>query len=255
MRIETIKIENFKLFKSTTISDLPNMCVFVGANGSGKSTLFDVFGFLKDCLVHNVKQALVKRGGYKEVVSRGSKGPISIEIKFRLGDNEPLITYTLHIGLKNDVPVVAREVLMYRRGQKGKPWKFLDFSYGQGKAITNEAEYGTGAEEQREDQILDSSDILAIKGLGQFERFKAAAAFRKMIENWYVSDFHINVSRESQDAGYAEHLSTQGENLPLVAQVTCSRTTDPNSMPSWKRCGAEYQVSPMCKPRKQRMAE
>lgn len=220
MRIESIKIENFKALKSVTISKLPNMCVFLGANGSGKSTLFDVFGFMKDCLVHNVKQALVKRGGYKEVVSRGADGPISIEIKFRLGPQEPLTTYTLDIGIKNNMPIVAKEILKYRRGQYGRPWKFLDFSEGQGKAITNEAEYGTGVEVQevREDQTLDSADILAIKGLGQFERFKVAAAFRKMIENWCVSDFHINFSRESQDAGYAEHLSTQGENLPLVAQ-------------------------------------
>ena len=31
---------------------------------------------------------------------------------------------------------------------------------------------------------LESPDILALKGLGQFERFKAASSFRKMIESW-----------------------------------------------------------------------
>ena len=59
---------------------------------------------------------------------------------------------------------------------------------------------------------------MAIKGLGQFQRFEAASAFRNLIENWHVSDFHISAARSSQDAGYAEHLSAQGENLPLVAQ-------------------------------------
>ncbi|MHB1462832.1 MAG: AAA family ATPase [Armatimonadota bacterium] len=218
MHIESIKIENFKVFKSVHIKNLPNMCVFLGANGSGKTTLFDVFGFLKDCLVHNVKQALAKRGGFKEVVSRDSKGPMSFEIKFRLTSDGPLTTYMLEIGLRDGMPLVEREILRYRRGPKGRPWTFLDFKSGQGMAITNEADYGSGALEIREEQKLDSPDILAIKGLGQFERFQAASAFRKMIENWYVSDFHINVSRESQDAGFAEHLSTQGENLPLVAQ-------------------------------------
>ena len=39
-----------------------------------------------------------------------------------------------------------------------------------------------------------------------------------MIENWHVSDFHITAARSIQDDGYAEHLSEQGENLPLVAK-------------------------------------
>jgi predicted ATPase len=39
-----------------------------------------------------------------------------------------------------------------------------------------------------------------------------------MIENWHVSDFHISEARPSQEAGYAEHLSSRGDNLALVAQ-------------------------------------
>ena len=39
MHIESITIENFKVFKKTTIKDLPKMAVFVGPNGSGKTTL------------------------------------------------------------------------------------------------------------------------------------------------------------------------------------------------------------------------
>ena len=61
--------------------------------------------------------------------------------------------------------------------------------------------------------------MLAIKGLGQFERFKAASVFRQLIENWHVSDFHINLARGSKDAaGPNEHLSVTGDNLQLVAQ-------------------------------------
>ncbi len=39
-----------------------------------------------------------------------------------------------------------------------------------------------------------------------------------LIENWHVSDFHISKARPEQDAGYAEHLSREGENLSLVIQ-------------------------------------
>jgi predicted ATPase len=218
MRIEHVTIENYRLFKHAELHDLPGMAVFVGANGAGKSTLFDVFGFLRDALKENVHVALGRRGGFKEVVSRGSEGPIRFEIKFREdGLNQPLVTYELAIALEAGRPIVEREVLKYRRGQRGRPWHFLDFARGVGMAITNEDEYGR-ADAAREEQRLESPDILAIKGLGQFQRFKVIAAFRRLIESWHLSDFHIAEARPSQEMGYAEHLSPHGDNLPLVTQ-------------------------------------
>ncbi len=170
MRIESLKIVNYRALKHVELRNLSGMSVFVGANGSGKSTLFDVFGFLHDALVHNVRQALAKRGGFKEVVTRGQEGPIEIELKFR-HENEPLVTYTLQIGLDGGMPVVEREILKYRRGKHGQPWRFLDFTRGPGLAVTNEADYGKpDAEMERDEQQLDSPDILAVKGLGQFQR-------------------------------------------------------------------------------------
>lgn len=127
MRIEHLTIDNYRLFKHAELHDLPGMAVFVGANGAGKSTLFDVFGFLRDALKENVHVALGRRGGFKEVVSRGCDGPIRFEIKFREGgDNQPLVTYELAIALEAGRPIVEREVLRYRRGQRGKPWHFLE---------------------------------------------------------------------------------------------------------------------------------
>ena len=87
MQIESIKLKNFKSFKDVTMLDIPHYCVIVSANGTGKSTLFDVFGFLKDCLTYNVRQALQVRGGYAEVVSRGDTGGAPIELEsWYLGD-------------------------------------------------------------------------------------------------------------------------------------------------------------------------
>ncbi len=76
MKIKSIRLKNFRVFRDVSINNLPNCCVFVGANGSGKTSLFDVFQFLRDSLTYNVKQALAKRGGFQEVVSRGTEGPI-----------------------------------------------------------------------------------------------------------------------------------------------------------------------------------
>ena len=221
MRIESIRLKNFKAFKDLKLDNLPALAVFVGANGSGKTTLFGVFGFLSEALRNNIRQALQNRGGFKELISRGQKGNIEIELQFRLeiAGKMRLVTYLLKISEQKGHPVVEREILRYKRGSSGKPFHFLDFSKGEGYAISNEEMFDkTDKDLTRENQTLGSPDILAIKGLGQFQRFKAASAFRAFIENWHVSDFHISDARQSQDAAYAEHLSTTGNNLPLVAQ-------------------------------------
>ena len=83
MQIESIEIRNYRSFKRATLAKLPRLVVLVGENGSGKTTLFDVFSFLKDALAQNVAKAVSKRGGFKELISRGSEGPISISMKFR----------------------------------------------------------------------------------------------------------------------------------------------------------------------------
>lgn len=221
MKIESIRLKNFKTFKSLELTEIPQLAVFVGANGTGKSTLFEVFGFLRDSLNNNIRQALQKRGGYKEVISRGETDDIEIELQFRIeiAKKERLVTYILILSESEGVPVIEREILRYKRGSYGSPFHFLDFKTGEGYAITNEEMFDKpDAELSREFQKLGSPDILAIKGLGQFQKFKAANAFRTFIENWHVSDFHITDARPSQEAGYAEHLSPTGNNLPLVAQ-------------------------------------
>ncbi|MDC9715313.1 MAG: AAA family ATPase [Gammaproteobacteria bacterium] len=220
MKIESIKIKNFKAFKDAEMRNIPRFCVIVGANGSGKTTLFNVFGFLRDALTTDVNTAFNKRGGFNEVISRGCKGNIEFEIKFRAKDtykNNPIITYSLSIAQENGKAVVDREILKYRRGQYGNPWKFLEFSKGEGYAVTNELDDTINIKElDRENQTLKSSDILAVKGLANFEKFPAVIALSELIDNWHVSDIHINEARNIQQADYAEHLSTLGENLSNV---------------------------------------
>ncbi len=221
MKIESIRLKNFKVFRDVHLTDMPSFVVVVGANGAGKTTLFDVFGFLHDCLKSNVRQALDSRGRFREVLSRDStEETILIEIQYRMpiAGVDRLVTYSLEIGEKGSTPYVKREVLRYKRGRYGSPYRFLDFTNGQGFAITNEEEFNKSDEDlEREFQTV-APDTLAIKGLGQFERFKAANAFRQLMESWHVSDFHINAARGRKEAtGDSEHLSETGDNLPLVA--------------------------------------
>ena len=222
MTIVSIKITNYRMFKNIHIRDIPPFCVIIGANGTGKSTLFDIFGFLRDALKNNIRQALQIRGGYKEVITRGQeKEDIEIELQFRMkiSDTERLVTYILRIGQEENRPMIKREILRYKRGEHGAPFHFLDFQRGQGYAITNEEDFSKPDKElDREEQKLESNDILALKGLGQFQRFKAATAFRSLIENWHISDFHISEARGSKEISYAEHLSPTGDNMATVAQ-------------------------------------
>ncbi len=225
MRVESIRLKNFKAFRDVDMREIPGFCVLIGANGAGKSTLFSVFAFLRDAMATNVTTALAKLGGsrgFQEVRSRGCEGAIEIELKIRadLGrSKQSLITYSLEIGEVSGRAVVEREVLKYRRGSGGQPWHFIDFSGGTGEAVTNEMETVTDETQlKRERQTLKSPDILAIKGLAQFERFPAAVALGTLIENWHLSDFHISRARPEQEAGYAEHLSREGENLSLVVE-------------------------------------
>ncbi len=229
MKLESIRLKNFKAFHDVEMRNIPAFCVIVGANGTGKSTLFKVFGFLKDAFTTNIQTALTKLGGgrgFQEVRSRNAQGDIEIELKFRDKPDAPLITYSLSISEDTHTgdAVIQREMLQYRRGSRGRPWRFLDFSRGEGEAVTNELEKVTDESElRREPAKLKSPDILAVKGLAQFEKFPAVVSLGNLIENWHISDFHISMARPEQPAGYAEHLSTEGENLALVTEFLFKR--------------------------------
>jgi len=223
MELKSVTIRNFKALQNIHLTDIPNFVVLVGANGTGKSTLFDVFGFLRDALTGNVRQALDARGRFLEVVTRGHEKD-TILVEFQVGlpiaGRSRLVTYHLEIGLEDGRPVVKHEFLRYKRGRYGAPFYFLDFHSGSGFAIRNEEDFDKPDEQlEGEEQQLESPDILAIKGLGQFQRFRAASALRQLLENWHVSDFHISAARGRKEAtGIVEHLSETGENLPRVAQ-------------------------------------
>ena len=104
----------------------------MGANGSGKSTLFDALRFLKECLTDNITQAVARRGGFRELVSRGESGPVQITVKFR-DSRGRLASYKLQIENQGGRPVVDHEVLTYMRKH------VLSFSRGRGTVIANES--------------------------------------------------------------------------------------------------------------------
>ncbi len=226
--IEEITIRNYRVLQNVTFKDLQPLTVVLGPNGCGKSTFFDVFGFLADCLQTNVRKALEPRGRFAEVRTRESAGPISFTIRYResdFGDRQrtPIITYHLAIDERDGRPVVVEEYLQWRRGQRGKPFRFLDLQEGEGTVISGEEPEET---DERRPVKMDSPDILAIKALGQLSENPRVASLRRFIEGWFLSYFIPDQARQIPEAGMAEHLSRTGENLPNVVEYLSDQHPD-----------------------------
>jgi predicted ATPase len=214
-RIEYLQVKNYRALHDLELKNITPLTVFLGPNGSGKSTIFDVFAFLSECFTVGLRTAWDKRGRFKELRTRGAEGPIEIELKYREHSNMPLITYHLSIDEKNNKPYIAEEWLQWRRGQRGKPFRFLEFKNGAGMVVTGEY---PDKEDRRIEQRLSTSDVLAVNTLGQFADHPRVNALRRFIAGWYLSYLTADSTRGVPEAGPQERLSATGDNLPNVIQ-------------------------------------
>ena len=213
-RIEYLRVENYRALKQVELKNITPMTALLGPNGSGKSTFFDVFAFLSECFESGLRRAWDRRGRAKELKTRGSDGPIVIEVKYR-ETGFPMITYHLAVDERRGSPVVVEEWLQWRRGRHGKPFRFLDYREGQGRAISGEL---PDEQDRRLEIPLKSSDLIAVNALGQFADHPRVGALRDFITGWYVSYFSVDDTRGQPEAGPQERLSRTGDNLANVIQ-------------------------------------
>ncbi|GAB6042674.1 AAA family ATPase [Endothiovibrio diazotrophicus] len=213
-RIEYLKVRNFRALREVEFKELTPLTVLLGPNGSGKSTVFDVFAFLADCFEFGLRRAWDKRGKAKELKTRGADGPVIIEIKYR-EPGFPLITYHLAVDEGPRGPTVVEEWLQWRRGKSGKPFRFIDYRAGQGRATSGEL---PDEQDKRLDIPLKSPDLLAVNALGQFAEHPRVAALRDFITGWYVSYLSADSARGQPEAGPQERLTKTGDNLANVIQ-------------------------------------
>ena len=96
-RVTSVAVKNYRALRDVTLPNLTPLTVLLGPNGSGKSTVFDVFAFLSECFTDGIRKAWDRRGRFRELRSRGSDGPVAIELKYRERPRTPLITYHLEI--------------------------------------------------------------------------------------------------------------------------------------------------------------
>lgn len=214
-RIEYLRVENYRALRAVELRDITPLTVLLGPNGSGKSTIFDVFNFLSECFRLGLPHAWDRRGRAKELRTRGSEGPVVIEIKYRERPQQPIITYHLAIDEGPKGPVVAEEWLQWRRGAAGKPFRFLNYREGRGSAVSGEM---PDEQDARVETPLRSPDLVAVNTLGQFAEHPRVAALREFITDWYVSYLSIDDARSQPEAGPQSRLSKSGDNLPNVIQ-------------------------------------
>lgn len=221
-RIEYLKVQNFRALREVEFKDLTPLTVLLGPNGSGKSTVFDVFAFLSECFELGLRRAWDKRGRAKELKTRGSDGPVSIEIKYR-EPGYPLITYHLAVDERSGGPVVVEEWLQWKRGSHGRPFRFLDYREGHGSAVSGDK---PDTEDKRASVPLKASDLLAVNALGQFAEHPRVATLRDFITGWYVSYLSADSARGQPEAGPQERLTRTGDNLANVIQYLAERHSD-----------------------------
>ena len=214
-RIESLIIRNYRALRNVTLQGLKPLTVLLGPNGSGKSTVFDGFAFLSECFSTGLRKAWDRRGRFKELRSRGTDGPIEFELRYKERRDSPIITYHLAVEENDRGPVVSAEWLQWRRGPKGKPFRFLDFVEGKGEVITGDA---PDAQDRRVKEELDAPEALAVNALGQLSKHPRVAALRRFITGWSLSYLTADHTRGVPESGPQEHLSQTGDNLANVIQ-------------------------------------
>lgn len=220
-QVELLRVKNYRALRDIKLKQLKPLSVFLGANGSGKSTLFDVFAFLSECFTVGVRQACNKRGGLKELRTRGCKGPIEFELKYRETPKTPVITY--HLSIDEDPvqdPFVETEWLQWRLGSRGKPVRFLNFYQGRGTIVAGKT---PDEADERINEQLDDPSALAANMFGQLARHPRVSAFRRFITDWYLSDLSADAARQATNDGPQKRLSATGDNLPNVIQYLQER--------------------------------
>jgi predicted ATPase len=214
-RIESLRVQRYRALADLELRGMTPLTVFLGPNGSGKSTIFDVFAFLSECFTAGLRKAWDRRGRFKELRTRGTQGPIVIELKYREAPGNPVITYHLAIDEGSKGPFVAEEWLAWKRKSYGAPFRFLDFREGAGRVVSGEA---PDEQDERIEERLSSSETIAVNTLGQLAKHPRVTALRRFITGWYLSYLSADSTRGSVEAGPQERLSPTGDNLPNVIQ-------------------------------------
>ena len=112
------------------------------------------------------------------------------------------------------------EWLAWRSGPRGRPFRFLRFSGGEGEATGGDE---PRVEDERRTIPLKSPDLLAANVLGQLQEHPRVATLRDFVMGCHVSRLSADDVRGRPETGPQERLSTTGGNLANVIQYLSER--------------------------------
>jgi predicted ATPase len=219
-RLHRLRIRNFRVLRDVELRPTP-VTVIVGPNGSGKSTLLDVLAFIQDVTRSNLDDAWVRAGRMANVRSRGSAGPVEIDLTYsdEASAGRP-VRYHLAVDEVDGAPRAVREHLQWYFAPD-KPEDVLDFRNGRGVAHPD----GIDAIRWNMQESLGPGS-LAISIFGQQDSYSSVQRSLYSLRDWHVSRFNADRARETAAAGPQRRLASDGSNLANVLQYLAERSPE-----------------------------
>lgn len=221
-RLLGLKVQNFRSLRDVSFHELTPLTVLVGPNGSGKSTVFDVLAFLAECFESGLRAAWDRRGRAAELVSRGSAGPVVIDLDLEQPDRST-IAYHMAIRPDNGSAAVSEEWLDLRESPSAPARRLLEYRMGDGY-VRDESSLD-GATRQKQVR-LTGPDIVAVNALGQLADNPRVAALRGFITEWRLSYFSTGSGDRQMETGPHRRISPSGDNVANVIQYLAEEHPD-----------------------------
>ena len=219
--IEGIWVRNFKSLKQVGVGScykqfvyveddenlypfaLNNASAFVGRSGAGKSSFFDALLFLSECFQYGVNYACQRRGGFDAIYSHGSKGPLSIGLRYRQDAHSDESTYALSISCTKDhVPYIECELLTFYNESYQFPVFFLQNGV---KAIRYlDPDVALTNEDHNKIEFTDFNR-LGLSALESHPRHPVVKSLRQLISNLLFVNF-ATISTKKLDTGLPVRL-------------------------------------------------
>lgn len=252
MRIETIKIKNYRVFQEITSPKLTGLNVFTGESGSGKSTFLDVLDFLCDAMTTNVATAVRNRGGLSKLKSQNNQHEdIEIElhltIKKETSSTYNELIYLIRIGEEDNQVIVKRETLKQYSHQMDAERVLIDVRDGFG----NVANKKDGLTENLLFELEDRSK-LSISMVGGIRSYPGVNVLKKLFSQWQLIDFQGKKQlQEEQIAEWTRQLKEQAPStfeaviskiqkvIPQLEDVRSTTTIDGRSIVQFKERGVD----------------
>ena len=103
--------------------------------------------------------------------------------------------------------MLKSEWLQWRRGSRGKPFRFLNFEGGKGHVTPGEIPVEG---DKRIEERLNDRSMLAVSTLGQLARHPRVSALRRFITDWHLFHLSADATRGVPKAGPQGRLSEIG---------------------------------------------